>query len=118
MPTSEASRIVAAAVAVLGSFAAAVLPAPAQQIFRSGVDVIIVPVSVRSGNRPVSGLKREDFELRDNGVRREVELAAVEAMPLSTFLVLDASGSVTGDKLVQLHSALRTFVMGQAIQVG
>jgi VWFA-related protein len=87
--------------------------APAQAstpTFSARVDAVYVDVFVTEGRRPVAGLSAKDFELRDNGARREVELAAVEAMPLSTFLVLDASGSVTGEKLVQLHSALRTFV--------
>ena len=106
MPTSEASRIVAAAVAVLGSFAAAVLPAPAQQIFRSGVDVIIVPVSVRSGNRPVSGLKREDFELRDNGVLQTLSDAAAESVPIDLTVLLDLSSSVNVATLRRLKGAV------------
>ena len=87
--------------------------APAQAAtptFSARVDAVYVDVFVTDGRRPVAGLAAADFELRDNGVRQEVELVAAEAMPLATFLVLDASGSVTGDKLVQLHSALRTFV--------
>ena len=78
--------------------------------FPARVDAVYVDVFVTDGRRPVAGLAAADFELRDNGVRQPIELVAVEAMPLATFLVLDASGSVTGDKLVQLHSALRTFV--------
>ena len=87
--------------------------APAQAAtptFPARVDAVYVDVFVTDGRRPLAGLSAADFELRDDGVRQEIELVAVEAMPLATFLVLDASGSVTGDKLVQLHSALRTFV--------
>jgi len=87
--------------------------APAQAAtptFPARVDAVYVDVFVTEGRRAVAGLSAADFELRDDGVRREVELVAVESMPLATFLVLDASGSVTGDKLVQLHAALRAFV--------
>jgi VWFA-related protein len=87
--------------------------APAQTAtptFPARVDAVYVDVFVTEGRRAVAGLSAADFELRDDGVRREVELVAVEAMPLATFLVLDASGSVTGEKLVQLHAALRAFV--------
>ena len=85
-------------------------PAQAPPTFSARVDAVYVDVFVTEGRRPVAGLSAQDFELRDNGVRQDVELVAVEATPLDTFLVLDASGSVTGEKLVQLHSALRTFV--------
>lgn len=88
----------------------AAAPAQAPPTFSARVDAVYVDVFVTEGRRPVAGLSAQDFELRDNGVRQDVELVAVEATPLDTFLVLDASGSVTGEKLVQLHSALRTFV--------
>jgi VWFA-related protein len=98
-------------VSALGLVLLALAPAQAATpTFAARVDAVYVDVFVTDGRRPVAGLAAADFELRDNGVRQEVELVAVEAMPLATFLVLDASGSVTGDKLAQLHSALRTFV--------
>jgi Ca-activated chloride channel family protein len=87
--------------------------APAQTAtptFPARVDAVYVDVFVTEGRRAVAGLSAADFELRVDGVRREVELVAVESMPLATCLVLDASGSVTGDKLAQLHAALRAFV--------
>ena len=61
-----------------------------------GVEGVYVDVFVTDGNRPVVGLAAADFELRDNGARRPVELVAVESLPLTTFLVLDTSGSVDG----------------------
>jgi len=98
-------------VSALGLLLLAAAPAQAAPpTFAARVEAVYVDVFVTEGRRPVAGLSAADFELRDNGVRQEVELVAVEAMPLPTFLVLDASGSVTGDKLVQLHAALRTFV--------
>ena len=80
--------------------------------FAAGVEGVYVDVFVTEGNRPVVGLAGADFELRDNGRRRPVELVAVEALPLSTFLVLDTSGSVSGDKLVQLKAAGGALVGG------
>lgn len=103
MRTSDAVRIVAAAVAFS---AAGTLPASAQPVFRSGVDVVIVPVSVRSGNRPVSGLKREDFEVRDNGVIQTLTEAAAESVPIDLTVLLDLSASVNGATLRRLKGAV------------
>ena len=47
---------------------------------------------------PVTGLTASDFEVRDNGVRQRVTAAGtVEAVQLG--VVLDVSGSMTGDRL-------------------
>jgi Ca-activated chloride channel family protein len=98
-------------VSALGLVLLALAPAQAATpTFPARVDAVYVDVFVTEGRRPVAGLSAADFELRDNGVVQPIELVAADAMPLATFLVLDASGSVTGDKLVQLHSALRAFV--------
>jgi len=92
--------------------AAAASQAPAPPTFAVGVEGVYVDVFVTEGNRPVVGLAASDFELRDNGARRAVELVAVESLPLTTFLVLDTSGSVDGDKLIQLQAAGRALLGG------
>ena len=94
--------------------AAASAQAPPRPTFTVGVEAVYVDVFVTDGNRPVVGLTAADFELRDNGVRQPVELVAVESMPMSTFLVLDTSGSVAGEKLVQLQAAARALLGGLA----
>jgi Ca-activated chloride channel homolog len=86
--------------------------APPPPTFAVGVESVYVDVFVTEGNRPVVGLTEADFELRDNGARQPVELVAVESLPLTTFLVLDASGSVDGEKLVQLQAAARALLAG------
>jgi Ca-activated chloride channel family protein len=77
-----------------------------------GVEGVYVDVFVTDANRPVVGLAAADFELRDNGARRPVDLVAVESTPMSTFLVLDTSGSVTGEKLARLQAAARALLGG------
>jgi hypothetical protein len=94
----------ALALALAATAASQVPPLP---VFAVGVEGVYADVFVTEGNRPVVGLTASDFELRDNGVRRAVELVAVESLPLTTFLVLDTSGSVDGDNLVQLQAAGR-----------
>ena len=92
--------------------AAASAQAPPPPTFAVNVEGVYLDAFVTDGNRPVIGLTASDFELRDNGVRQPVELVAVESLPLTTFLVLDASGSVDGDKLVQLQAAGRALLGG------
>lgn len=77
-----------------------------QQVFRSGVDGVIIPVSVRSGNKPVVGLKVADFELRDNGVLQDIREAESESVPIDLTLLLDLSTSVDGPMLQRLKTAV------------
>ena len=51
-PCSSVVCISVASVAALAM--TLVAPSAAQQVFKSGVDAVIIPVSVRSGNKPVA----------------------------------------------------------------
>lgn len=79
----------------LATLACATLHAQTPQ-FKSGVDVVQVNVSVRTGNRPVGNLGADDFTLTDNGVRQQVVAVSVEAVPIDVTLILDTSGSTAG----------------------
>jgi VWFA-related protein len=78
----------------------------AQQTFRSDVTGVVVPVSVRSGNKPVAGLVASDFELRDNGVLQVLQDVSAETMPIDLTLLLDLSSSVDGPMLQRLKAAV------------
>jgi VWFA-related protein len=73
--------------------------------FSAAVESVYVDAFVTDKKGPVTGLGAADFELRDNEVLQSVELVAVESVPLTTLLVLDTSGSVTGGKLERLQTA-------------
>ena len=75
---------------------AAFLLLGAQQTFRSGADGVRVDVHVQVGKKPVAGLTAADFDVRDSGVRQDVQALAIEDVPLSLVLALDVSGSVRG----------------------
>lgn len=93
--------------------ASALTQAPSQTpSFGIGVEAVFVDVFVTAAGRPVTGLTQADFELRDSGRRRDVELVAVETLPLRTFLVFDTSGSVDGKKLAELQAAGLSLLRG------
>jgi Ca-activated chloride channel family protein len=76
-------------------------------VFRSRVDLVRLDVSVRRSDRPVSGLRAEDFILTDNGRPQRIESAALESMPLSVVLVLDTSGSMAGVRFANLIDGVK-----------
>jgi VWFA-related protein len=82
----------------------------AAQRFRSGVDVVTVDALVTDGGRAVTGLKAEDFQLRDNGVLQEIDSVTVDEAPISMLLALDTSNSITGPTLDHLKQAAVTAV--------
>lgn len=86
-----------------GAVVAAVAAGQAQQaVFRSGIDVVRLDVSVMNGLSPVAGLTRDHFVVSDNGVDQNVDSVTLENVPLSLTLVLDISASMRGDRLDHL----------------
>lgn len=80
---------------------------PAQQpTFRSGTEAVIVDVQVTLGGKPVTGLTAADFELRDSGVRQDVQVVSFADVPISLLLALDISSSVS-ERLDDLVDAAR-----------
>jgi len=89
---------------VPGILAAALLVTQAAPptVFRSGVEVVEVDVSVTRGGLPVQGLTARDFVVTDNGAVQQIQSVTLEQLPLSVTLVLDTSLSVAGDRLAHL----------------
>lgn len=74
----------------------------APQVFRSTVDGVSIPVTVKTGSKFVSGLKADDFEVRDNGVVQKIEALDTRVIPLDLTILLDTSARVDGPLLMQL----------------
>ncbi len=81
-----------------------------QPVFRAAVNLVRVDVSVMDGVRPVPGLTVRNFELTDEGVVQKIESVSLDTVPLSLTLVLDTSGSLHGEPLVDLVDAARGLV--------
>jgi Ca-activated chloride channel homolog len=86
---------------------AAQVASPPQPVFRAGVEMVQVDVSVTRGGAPVAGLTARDFALTDNGAAQDIETVTLEKIPLSVTLVLDTSQSVSGERLIHLEEAGR-----------
>jgi Ca-activated chloride channel family protein len=74
-------------------------------VFSTRIEAVRVDVLVTDQGRPVRGLQRADFEVRDNGVLQQVDAISFEQVPLNVILALDMSGSVSGERLNHLRRA-------------
>jgi Ca-activated chloride channel family protein len=97
--------------AVVAAAAVAAAQSDERFRFRSGVELINVTASVTDDDgRFVSGLQKEDFALYEDGTRQEITHFSNERVPVSLGLLLDASGSMTPDKMAFARAAIDRFV--------
>jgi Mg-chelatase subunit ChlD len=66
----------------------------AQSVFRTRTDVVVIDAAVMDGRKPVGGLTKDDFEIRDNGVVQPVLDISHESVPLDVTIAIDISGSM------------------------
>ena len=72
--------------------------------------MVLVDVLVTRSNVPVEGLRAEDFDVRDAGVRQKVERVLTGTMPVDLLIALDVSASLAGAPLEHLKSAARAAI--------
>lgn len=89
---------------------ATVLAATQNPLFKTTTEAVQVDVFVGRNGRAVLGLGAKDFELFDGGLRQEIALVNVQAIPLHIALVLDTSSSVAGVRLLHLKRAAHDFI--------
>jgi len=83
----------------------------AAQVFRTGVDTVLLSVTVTDGkNRPTSGLTQSDFRVFEDGRPQDVAFFAVEPQPVALSLLVDSSTSMD-DKLAVAQAAASGFVL-------
>jgi VWFA-related protein len=83
-----------------------------QPTFSTRVDVVRVDVLVTDDKKVVAGLTAEQFEVLDNGVTQQIDLASYGDLPIDVVLALDLSESLTGERLDHLRSAGRAVLGG------
>jgi Ca-activated chloride channel family protein len=80
-------------------------------LFRSGVDFVSVTATVTNDNgRFVSGLRRQDFTVYDDGVVQDVSHFSSERVPVSLGILLDVSGSMSVEKLSAARMAIERLI--------
>jgi Ca-activated chloride channel homolog len=79
--------------------------------FTSGVNLVEVYASVSDGQgNPITGLKQEDFDLRENGERQTISNFTAGEFPLSAAMAIDRSFSVAGNRLSVAKTAAQAFL--------
>jgi Ca-activated chloride channel homolog len=68
---------------------------PDQSVMRVAVNLVMVDATVKTKAGQILGdLKKEDFELREDGAAQKVEIFSRDELPLNVALVLDLSDSI------------------------
>jgi Ca-activated chloride channel family protein len=84
---------------------------PSGRQFTSGVNVVEVYTTVTDkAGKPVTGLSREAFTVRENGELQQISTFAAGEFPLSVAVAIDRSFSMAGDRLASAKSGARIFL--------
>ena len=84
----------------------------AEQVFRASVDLVQVTATVRdSTGRLVGDLRREDFEVFEDGKPQVVSQFQSGRVPVSLGIVLDVSESMYGQRISDASFALDRFLV-------
>ena len=100
--------VLAAATAIVGARPASPPQSQAPPpVFRTTTHGVTVDVAVFDGDRVVTGLRAQDFDLLDNGVRQKITDVDVNVLELDLRLVFDLSGSISEADLRHYLQAMR-----------
>jgi len=98
---------------VVAALAASVVIGRAQtlQTFRGSVTTVEIPVTVTdNGNRLITGLTKEDFEIFEDGDEQPVTQFSDKRTPVSVGVLLDISDSMRGQPIIDARGALDRFM--------
>lgn len=85
---------------LLAILLAATVAASGQPQFKSGVDVVYLDVTVQAPDGSiVRGLTQRDFVIYDEDIPQEVSVFSDEPAPISVGVLIDTSGSMTGERI-------------------
>ncbi|HEX3746885.1 MAG TPA: VWA domain-containing protein [Bryobacteraceae bacterium] len=104
----------------LGMVAAAARLSAQDLVFRTGVALVRVDAQVNAAGGGVDGLRKEDFEIRDNGQLQRALYCSQEDQPLDLLLLFDNSGSMLPAMrrlAASAHTALSELRKGDRVAV-
>ena len=82
-------------------------PALQRAQFRGALDVVEITATVTDGRgRFLTGLRASDFAVREDGVPQRLIRVGADREPVSLGLVLDASGSMQGERMNAARAAI------------
>jgi Ca-activated chloride channel homolog len=100
------------AAAVLGLVLSAGSVPSAGQVFKSGVDLVIVEATVKDRDgRLVTGLGIDDFRVFEDGIEQRVLQFTGERVPISLGIAVDVSDSMFGVRIADARRAIDRFVL-------
>jgi VWFA-related protein len=108
----KATRIISIVSVIAGLGATATLSGQQDGFrFRSAVELVNVTATVTDRNgRFVSGLRKDDFRVFEDGVPQQITHFSAERVPVSLGIVLDTSSSMSGEKMRAARRALERFL--------
>jgi Ca-activated chloride channel family protein len=101
-------RLTAVAIGVV--LCAAGMAAAGAQVFRAGVDTVVLSVTVTDGhNHPITGIPQSLFQVFEDGVPQTISFFAPDRQPIALSLLIDSSSSMD-DKIGVAQAAATGFV--------
>jgi Ca-activated chloride channel homolog len=89
-----------------------VVPPADGQVFKSGIDLVIVQATVKDRNgRLVPDLGIDDFRIFEDGVEQRVVQFTGERVPISLGIAVDVSDSMFGVRIADASRAIDRFVL-------
>jgi Ca-activated chloride channel homolog len=67
---------------------------PSSQVFRGGVELVSLNITVTDGTKYVTDLNQEDFEIYEDGALQSITLFNREQQPIALAVLLDTSASM------------------------
>jgi Ca-activated chloride channel family protein len=100
---------------VLALLAPVTIAGGAQPQFKSGVELVYLDVTVQAPDGSiVRGLEKDDFLIYDEDARQDVAVFSADPAPISVGVLIDTSGSMTGDRMA---AAIRAAdALGRSLQ--
>jgi Ca-activated chloride channel family protein len=102
---------------VIAVLAPVTIAAGRQPLFKSGVEVVYLDVTVQAPDGSiVRGLTKNDFLIYDEEALQEVAIFSAEPAPISVGVLIDTSGSMTGERMASATRAADA--LGRSLQPG